>query len=166
MRLRQPKNVVKATQVFLQWYLPLPSLPFSNPPSSLPFLPPLPLSLPLNFTPVLPPSFLPFSLHLYHRRTNIQEYHLLCSFYHQLCQPFPWSWQTCTSNNSSRLDVFEAKIEESEKSYDNQTTISPHNPLYIYCTGGTEVLQSHTRYNEWSYSTAGLQNRFSTDMNQ
>ena len=63
--------------------------------------------------------------------------------------------------HKEKLDVFEAKIEESEKagsrreshpghlacvasalplSYDNQTTTSPHNPLF--CTGGTEVPQS------------------------
>ena len=29
-------------------------------------------------------------------------------------------------------------------SYDNRTTTSPHNPLYMYCTGGTEMPQLHT----------------------
>ena len=29
--------------------------------------------------------------------------------------------------------------------YDNRTTTSPHNPLYMYCTGGTEMPQLHTR---------------------
>ena len=30
-------------------------------------------------------------------------------------------------------------------SYNNRTTTGPHNLLYIYCTGGSEVPQSHTR---------------------
>ena len=58
---------------------------------------------------------------------------------------------------------YEEKIEESEKpvvaksqtqdssglsrqcsatEHNSQTTINPHNPLYIYCTGGTEYLSS------------------------
>ena len=68
--------------------------------------------------------------------------------------------------NKEKLDVFEAKIEESKKagsrqesnpghlayvasalplSYNSRTTTNPPTILYIYCTGGTEVPQSHTR---------------------
>ena len=70
--------------------------------------------------------------------------------------------------HEERLDVFEVKIEESEKagshweynpghlacaasalplSYNNWHSPPPPSPtiLYIYCTGGTEVPQSHTR---------------------
>lgn len=68
---------------------------------------------------------------------------------------------------SFQLDVFEVKLDESEKAdsdqetnqghlafaasalslrYDNRTMTSPHNSQYIlHCTGGTEVPQSHTR---------------------